>query len=338
MAETTRPERCNSSNNSKMILNLIKNFENKRVLVIGDSILDDYVYAKSAGLSLETPTLLAEQEKEEFLWGGASNVVKNILELGANVGFITLLGEDKDSEHYLNFKHENFKLFPVIERGRKTTVKKRFFIEKSGVLYKYLEIHNLNNKQLNSDSEKKVLEYLKENLKLYDILLIIDQAEFNYGIMSDFLINEIKKIAKQNNKPLIINSQIFRREPNHKKYSGADIISMNLKEAKTIYPEFTLEKLPELYNMLGSNVCMTLGEKGSLLFLNNKKYESESIKVKEIDSCGAGDSFISAFLLSDPLENPEQALLIGNIWAGLSVTKLGTEVPKKQELIDYINP
>ncbi len=335
MAETERSQGRDSSHNGE-ILDIIQNFQNNKVLVIGDSILDHFVYGKEAGLSLETPTLLAEFVKEEFLWGGAGNVVENLLELGARVGFLTVLGS-KDSEQFLEHGYENLSLYAVIDPRRKTTVKSRFFVKKGGQSHKHLELHKLNNFPINKEPEMKVLELLNEKIHEYDVVLVIDQAEFNNGIMSDKIIEETKRLCKEYNKLLVVNSQIFRRKFVHHKYAGAGLISLNVKEAEEILPGFTLEKINELSGVLNSNVCLTLGSEGSILYLDGKLYKQPSIKVEEVDSCGAGDSFLSAFTLANPLENPELALQIGNVWAGLSVTKLGTSLPEKQELIKYFS-
>ncbi len=334
MEQTQRSQRLDSSDNRE-ILETIQGFQDKNILVIGDSILDHFIHSNAAGLSLETPTLLAEPQKEEFLWGGAGNVVENLLELGAKVGFLTLLG-DKDSHHFLDHTYENLSLYAVIDPRRKTTVKSRFFVKKGNTIYKHLELHKLNNFPINKESEQKVLEILKEKISDYNTVLVVDQAENNNGMMSDKLIEEVKKLCKENKKILIVNSQVFRRKPNHAKYSGADIISLNVKEAKEILPEFSFERINELSGVLNSNICLTLGSEGSILYLNGKLYKEQGIKIEEVDSCGAGDSFLSAFSLSNPLKNPGLALKIGNIWAGLSATKLGTSILEKQELIEYI--
>lgn len=319
---------------NQVILELIESFVEKRVLVIGDSILDHFVYSKAVGLSLETPTILGECEKEEFLWGGAGNVVENLLELGANVGFLTVLG-DKDSQHFLNHNYKNLSLYAVIDPERKTTVKSRFFLKKGNTGYKSLELHKLNNFPINKESETKVLGLLNDKISFYEIVLVIDQAENNNGMMSDKIIEEVKSLCKEKNKLLIVNSQIFRRESSHKKYSGADIICLNVKEAKEILPDFSLDKINQLSEVLNSNICLTLGSEGSAFYLNSKVYKEPGIKVEEVDCCGAGDSFLAAFSLANPLENPENALNISNVWAGLSVTQLGTLIPQKQELIKY---
>jgi len=315
----------------KKRLNIIDNFQNKNLLVIGDSILDVSVYSKAIGLSLETPTIKAKEEKTDYSFGGAGNVVKNILELGAKCSFITLLGEDSDAEFYKRFQHPNFKLFPLIEKDRKTTVKKRFWIERSGHNYKIFQLDKLDNSPIKQESEEKTIKLLRNNIQNYDLILLVD---YRHGMMSKSLIKSIKEIAL-NKKPVIASSQVSESLANHRDYSGVDLICMNQEEAKAIWPDFKTTKISELESSLDSGVCITMSKHGSIMSLNHNVYSSKGIKTNEVDSCGAGDYFLAALSLSD-LTKPEDSLYIANCWAGLSVKKLRTIHPKKQELLDYI--
>ena len=99
----------------QLILSLIGNFSKKRVLVIGDSILDLNTYTTPLGFALETPTPKYKKEKKEFAYGGAANVVNNILGLGAKCTFITVIGNDNEAEHYDLFKNSNLNFMPVTE-------------------------------------------------------------------------------------------------------------------------------------------------------------------------------------------------------------------------------
>jgi rfaE bifunctional protein kinase chain/domain len=317
------------------IKNLIDDFSKKKVLVIGDSILDKSVFGSALGLSLESPTLKGKKEKTEISFGGAGNAIENILELGAKCTFITLLGEDPDSELYKNFKCENLEFIPIIEQGRLATVKERHWMTRCQT-YKVLQWDQLDNREIKETSIKKALELLKNSIKNYDIILLID---YRHGMMSKSFIDSIKKIAKDNNIFTIASSQVSESSSNHLDYSGVDLIVMNQKEACFIDKNFSIENTDTVENLskiLNSNVCVTLGDKGSILFYKNNKYLVEAIKVTEVDSCGAGDSFISALALGDLKNNPKDSLKLANIFAGLSVKEIGAKPPKKSELLKYL--
>ena len=109
---------------------------------------------------------------------------------------------------------------------------------------------------------------------------------------------------------------------------------MNLKEAKLIDSNFSPELDGRfLTEKLRSNACVTLGGEGALFFAKGQKYYSRGLDVTPVDSCGAGDSFLSAFAVSDFESHPDLSLQLANAWAGLSVQKRGTEVPNIKELI-----
>lgn len=314
------------------LLAAVENFKNKKILVVGDSILDKSVYGTALGLSLETPTLKGKKEKTEYSYGGAANVVENILELGANCTFITLLGDDSESDVYKKWENENLELTPIIEKGRLATVKERHWMTK-GQMYKVLQWDQLDNREINSDSVKNIIEIINKRIKEFDLILLVD---YRHGMMPKSLIESIKKIAKDNNKPIIASSQVSESKSNHIDYSGVDLIVLNKKEAETIDNAFNENNISRLSRKMNSNVCVTLGDKGSIVYFNGKQCFKEPIKVNEIDSCGAGDSFLAALALSD-FNNPEISLMIANIWAGISVQINGAKPPKKQELIDWIN-
>lgn len=333
MEESTRPERCNSSYNRERILGIISNFNNKRVLVIGDSILDANTFLEPAGFALELPIPKYKHLRTDFSFGGAANLVENLLELGAKVSFITLLGKDIYSEYFKKWAHSNLALFSIEEQGRNTIVKERFWLVQGGKNYPKDKINRQTDSLPLPESEEKIINFFLESIKSSEIIIFSD---YRHGMLSESLIKKLREISKSKGKLLFASSQVSQSAANHLSYNGVDLVCLNLKEAESILKENSENKFAQLSKMLNSDICLTLGKKGAILYSQGKEYSADSIAVEEVDSCGAGDSFLASFSISEYKQNPEQALLIGNIWAGLSVTKLGTEVPKKQELINYI--
>jgi rfaE bifunctional protein kinase chain/domain len=311
-------------------LKSLNGFSDKNVLVVGDSILDINIYSQAIGLSLETPTIKAKEKCRDYSLGGAANVVQNILELGAKCSFITLLGDDSDSEFYKKFKNPNFSFHPIIEPQRKTTVKTRFWVERGTNQYKALQIDKLDNSPIEPESEKNII-HLLDSLK-YDSLII---ADYRHGMMSKPLIESIKSL-KNKDIFIITSSQVSEHQANHQDYSGVNLICMNEKEAKEVLPGFRKDNISELGSFLSSGVCVTLGESGAIMSLEGKVYNSKGFKVKEVDSCGAGDSFLAALSLLDIKENPLVSLYTANAWASLSVQQPGTKVPKLKNLSEML--
>ena len=319
--------------NKQVILDIIENFKNKKVLLVGDPILDIYVYGTALGKSAETPTIVAKEERTEVSYGGSSLVVRNILELGAKASYIAVTGNDEEAKYYNNFNHENLTKHFIVDKTRKTTIKKRFWIDG----YKLFQIDNLDNRDLIPELTKKVLDAFNKEIKNCDIVVISD---YRHGMMTKNLIDSIKRIADENNKKVIVDSQVSQRESSHEQYKDYYLICLNVREAKEIDSDFEvkaeLDSFKKLKEKLGSsNLCIKLGEKGSLSLIDEELIENSAIKVKEIDTCGAGDAFLAALSLAD-MKNPNESLQIANYWAGLSVTVQGPHPPKKDDLIKHI--
>ena len=115
----------------------------KKVLVIGDLIIDSSKYGEAVGLSLESPTMKAKLINSDLTFGGSANVVNNLVELGAEVSYLTLIGNDSSTiipeDDILCFTQTLKEFIPIIE-NRKNTIKERFWIEKGNQLYKYFQL------------------------------------------------------------------------------------------------------------------------------------------------------------------------------------------------------
>jgi len=307
----------------------IFSFEDKNVLVLGDSILDISYFGEAIGLSLETPTLKAEEKNTTYTFGGAFNVVENILELGAKCTFITLVGKDQYIKFYKKYNHENLDLIKIVE-NRKNTVKKRFWITRGNSHYKALQMNRTERKSLSAKSEREIIEFLDKNISEYDILLFVD---YNGGLLTESLIDKIKKYDIKT----IASSQISDNKPNHFKYKGSSLICLNSNEYEKNNKELNCNNTVHLSMELESNLCITSGEWGSELFIDDKKYYQPSANVKAIDPIGAGDAFLACLTLCDPWKFPNESLEISNIWAGLSTEKFGTEIISKYKLMEYLD-
>ncbi len=319
--------------NKQVMLDIIENFKNKKVLLVGDPILDIYVYGTALGKSAETPTIVAKEGKTEVSYGGSSLVVRNILELGAKVSYIAVIGNDEEAKYYNNFNHANLTNYFIVDETRRTTIKKRFWIDG----YKLFQIDNLDNRDLSPELTKKVLDAFNKEIKNCDVVVISD---YRHGMMTKNLIDSIKRIADKNNKKVIVDSQVSQRESTHEQYKDCYLICLNVREAKEIDSDFEatveLDCFKKLKEKLGkANLCIKLGEKGSLTLVEGKLIESPAMNVEVKDTCGAGDTFLAALALAD-MKNPNESLQIANHWAGLSVTVQGPHPPKKDDLIKHI--
>ena len=317
-----------------MKLDIIESFKDKKVLLVGDAILDIYIYCKVIGLSLDAPAPEMEEKKSSVFFGGNGLVASHILELGGDLTFIIILGNNEDAKYYDSWVHPKLEKIILTDPTRKTTVKRRWF----GNGKKLLQVNNVDNHYLSSALEKKIIKLVESNAKNADIIVIMDPQ---HGMLSRRLIENIVRISKKHKKPLYVDVQVFHRPSNHHLYKGADTMFLNQNEAKTVYPKFNLKSPAQSLRAIRrklelNNVVVKLGARGSVALFDNQFIKTKLHKIKAVDVCGAGDAFLAAFSLGDR-SYPEESLKIANIWAALSTKIHGTITPKKKALIRAIS-
>jgi len=296
----------------------------KSILVIGDSIVDIYVYGTAIGKSAETPTIVAKKNDEKISIGGAFLVVRNLLELGAKVNFVTLVGADEESRYVREYKHPNLTLTFIIDKYRCTTIKKRYWIDG----YKLLQIDGIDNTNLNSKVKIEAVDKIKPLIRQCDLVVVSD---YRHGFLSEGIPEILVKLASENNKSLYIDSQVSQSSSNHIQYKGATLFCLNYTEAKQIYKDFDIENaldgLAKIKNQLNAqNVVVKLGELGCIGYINGEMMQSSGFPVKAIDTCGAGDAFLAALCVTE-ISDCQQALNFSNKWAALSTLQHGPSPP-----------
>lgn len=312
------------------LLEIIEGFKGKKVLLIGDPILDIYVYGKALGISSETPTVVAAETGTDVTFGGSSLVARNLLELGAMVTDIAVTGDDAEAGLYEGLKHKNLKKHFITEPNRRTTVKKRFWVDG----YKLLQLDNLDNRDIGQETVEGITSKIKLAIAGHDLIVIADNQ---HGMMTDDLINTVRDLSLEYHKNVYVDSQASQRVSNAEKYRDFHFICLNREEANQLDSQFGDNELFEnLKKKLGNaNICVKLGESGSVALVINKLVRTAAIKVKAVDTCGAGDAFLAALSIGNP-SLPAESLYIANVWAGLSVTKHGINPPERKELVSYI--
>ena len=305
---------------------VIKNFRSRHILVVGDSILDKTVLTKAIGISLESPTLKTSEIEENISFGGASNVAKNILALGAKCTFLTLLGKDKYFENYVDLGKE-LNLIPIIT-DRKNTVKSRYWVEKEDVRYKYLQINRGTSAPIEEDKFNEFFGEFKKALPSVDVVVFVD---YNTGVFSNKNNTSLMiEAASAAGKTTIVNSQISDGKNRYPRFAGTGLFCMNEVEALSNYPSFTATNagITGLCESLSADVCVTLGDKGCIASISGATIKLPANFVEPVDPTGAGDSFLAALSVS----LPEQDFRFCNLWASLSIKKMGTTCPSLEEI------
>ncbi len=312
---------------------IIEKFADARVLLVGDSIVDLYTYGTAIGLAAETPTITARQEKVQASLGGAALVCRNLLELGAAVRFVTLVGDDEAARHLQSLKHPKLELIALVAADKPTTVKHRFWVDG----YKLLQLDQRDDRPISDALAAVVLREVETALAHVDFALISD---YRHGLLSDALLPRLLAAVRQSGRTVFVDSQVAQNESNHRLYRGDGIMCLNLREARCIDPAFDPAPRAESFATLArelatDRIVVKLGDAGALALDGDKIASAPAAKVDVVDTTGAGDAFLSAYCLARTVDSggdAGSALALANAWAGLAVQVHGTAPPRRADL------
>ncbi|NIA11464.1 MAG: D-glycero-beta-D-manno-heptose-7-phosphate kinase, partial [Nitrospiraceae bacterium] len=300
------------------------------IAVIGDFMVDHYLWGKSDRISPEAPVPVVEIEKEEDRLGGAGNVVNNLLSLGENVLPIGVLG--KNSRRLLDiFKEKSINTNGLfVDNDRESIIKSRIIAAHQQVLRYDKETKT----PIKQNYETKIIDFISKNIQKIEFFLLSDYAK---GTLTKNLTQKIIDIANNSGKKLIIDPK-----KDFSKYKNAYMIKPNKKELSTatgieIKNKQNLIsagwKLKEKLNL--KYLLVTLSEEGMALF-GNEFIQIPTIAKEVYDVTGAGDSVLASlgFYLkkNDSIIN---AMHFANAAAAVVVGKLGSASASLNEIKEY---
>ncbi|MCX7875363.1 MAG: D-glycero-beta-D-manno-heptose-7-phosphate kinase [Melioribacteraceae bacterium] len=276
---------------------LKKSFTNKKVAIIGDLMLDSYFWGNVSRISPEAPVPIVAIDNEFYRFGGAANVALNIKTLGGFPLPIGVIGDDSDGKILKNLFYESSitDLGIFVDKTRPTTTKSR-------VIANNQHIVRIDKEKVNSIPpiiEKKIINLLKKEIKNIDAIILED---YNKGVLTTTLIEEIINLANENKKIITVdpkfnnffnynNVTVFK--PNRKETEDALGMRLTTKENITNAGNILLEKLN------AKIVLITLGEDGIALFEKNKNEKRVPTKARKVaDVSGAGDTVISTLTMA----------------------------------------
>lgn len=314
---------------------VLKSFSNARVLVIGDIMVDEYIWGRVSRISPEAPVPVVNVTRETLLLGGAANVVNNIRALGGKVSIAGVIGPDDMGKKVV---HELRQIDVdtegvIVEHERPTTVKTRI-VAHSQQMVRY---DRESRSPISSDSIQRIASYLKAELDAIDAIIISDYSK---GVISEHLLREVLEIAK--GKAIVVDPKmnnfnfytgVTAITPNH--HEAAEGAGIKIESGKDVIAagQKILEKLR------CKSVLVTRGEEGMSLFEENGDITHIPTVAKEVyDVTGAGDTVISAFTLALAAgAGFKEAAYISNHAAGIVVGKVGTAVVSADELEKAVN-
>ena len=303
---------------------IIDSFSNSKILIIGDIMMDRYIWGKVSRISPEAPVPVVDVSKISHLLGGAANVANNIYSLGGKVFMAGVVGSDGVGEELLEMlKERKIDVGGVIvDEERPTTLKTRIIAHNQQVVRFDIE----KRERINNRIKRKILNYCLDVIPLCDAVIISDYGK---GVISRSLLASIIEETNRLNKILAVDPKV----DNFLYYKNVTILTPNKLEASQALrteirdEEDLIEAGKRLLSILGARaVLITRGEEGMTLFERNGDITNISTTAKEVfDVTGAGDTVISVVTLALVSGGSfKDSAILSNYAAGLVVGEVGT--------------
>lgn len=313
------------------MINLPENEPN--ILVVGDLMIDHYLWGSCERISPEAPVQVVDIYKENTLLGGAGNVINNLNSLGARVDVMSVIGGCNVSKVLKKLlKKINVKTdFLITQKDRITSKKSRIIAAQQQVI----RFDQESTEEISSQSEDTILENFKLIISDYDIVLISDYGK---GVLTYRLTQALISIASKNKKKVLVDP----KGNDFSKYTGAFLLTPNKKEASDatnlkITDDKSLSKviqnLKEEFRLDVS--IITLSELGVAIY--DTKLRIHPTAAREVfDVTGAGDTILASLGYSLSCnEDIDQAVKFANLAAGIVVGKIGSAAVTLDEIIQY---
>ena len=321
------------------LLFFVNKFSTLNILVVGDTIIDEYITCDPIGMSQEDPTIVVSPLSTKKLIGGASIVAAHAKTLGANVSYISVLGEDENykfTKNYLKNLNITSKLYK--DSTRPTTLKQRF----RALNKTLLRVNHMKQHYINSDIEKNIIKKIKQ-LKNLDLIIFSD---FSYGVLSKSIIEETTKFASKNGISIVADSQSSSQIGNISKFNNMNIVTPTEREIRLSLNDFESglvvlsEKLKKKSNP--KYIITTLGAEGLLIYNSNENElltdNIMALNFNAKDVSGAGDSFLICASMANRVgANIWESAYLGSIAAAIQVSRVGNIPIKKDEIIKELN-
>jgi D-beta-D-heptose 7-phosphate kinase/D-beta-D-heptose 1-phosphate adenosyltransferase len=318
---------------------LLKAAAKCRVLVVGDVMLDQFLWGRVKRISPEAPVPVVEFERESFIPGGAANVARNLTALGAGVKLFGLTGQDDGAKRLRRLlKEDGVETSGLIAaKSRMTTRKSRVIAHQQQVV----RIDRETNEPVDARTTRRLLAAVEKEIDTADAIIL---GDYSKGVVTQELLAELRELCRPREAWLSLDPK-----PAHRlDLAGLSLITPNRKEvfelagladetrhanplrdqnlmaaARAVFKEFT----PEL-------LLVTLGEQGMLLCQRGARPVVIPTMAQEVfDVSGAGDTVIASFTLALAAgASPLEATIFSNHAAGVVVGKMGTAVVTPKEL------
>jgi len=316
-------------------VNNINDLKNLNVLVIGEAIIDEYVFCEALGKSGKESVLALREQKHDKYLGGVLPIAKNIANFCDNISLISYLGEKNEEVNFIKKNlDKKIKTF-FVNKEKSPTIIKRRYLDKVD-RKKILGIYKINDDEINQAIELKILNKLKKNIKKFDLVLV---ADYGHGLIT----KNITKFLIKHSKFLVANAQVNSSNisyHNLSKYNKVNALVINASELRQELRsrDGNIQKLTtNLKQVLKlKNILVTKGKDGAILInQKNKLYECPAFANNVVDKVGAGDTLLALFSIFKASKkfSDEVCLFVASLAAGYSVQNLANELSINKNFI-----
>lgn len=316
------------------IQKIFEDFNSMNVLIIGDVMLDSYIWGAVERISPEAPVPIVTVKKKDFRLGGAANVALNVASLGAKPILCALIGDDEDGKKLIQCFDDRkiSKDGIVVSSHRPTTVKTRIIASSQHVV----RVDEESDKVVNAQEEHDLMLRIEKLLPSCQVVIFED---YDKGVLNTSIIEKTIALAIKYKIPTVVDP----KKRNFLSYKGVTLFKPNLKElreglkvdveaANQSTVESAVRQLKEKLNVSG--VMLTLSEHGVYIDFQNEKIKLAAHAREIADVSGAGDTVVSIAALAVALNlPPRQIAFLSNLGGGLVCQHIGVVPIDKDELL-----
>jgi D-beta-D-heptose 7-phosphate kinase/D-beta-D-heptose 1-phosphate adenosyltransferase len=312
--------------------NIVASFKNKRILVVGDVMLDHYSYGKVTRISPEAPVPIIQIVEERFVPGGAGNVFQNLCEYGVQAVLLAIVGNDeaaKKLKQSCTISSCGETLF-IIDENRRTTVKHRLVAHRQQLL----RVDTEDTAPIASTLESEIVAYVEEHIGTFDCLCIADYAK---GGITESVASKLTDICAEHEIPILVDTK-----PAHFSfYRDCTMLTPNEGEVLAAYPNHTYQEAAKaLFAATNTPVLVTRGKEGvAYVTASGEEFALPSYANEEDvrDVSGAGDTVVATLALALSCGLPaHDAAFIASKAAAIAITKPQTSAVTLSELIETL--
>lgn len=319
---------------------ILQKFSQLNVMVIGDTIVDEYIMCEALGMSQEDPTIVVSPILSNTFLGGAGIVSAHARGMGANVKFFSVSGNDKAGEFAKQkLLDSGVESYFAMDDSRPTTLKQRYRAGNKTLL----RVNHLRQHYISKEIQEELFDEIEKTTNIIDLIIFSD---FSYGCLPEGLIQKVVSLAKTHNITMTADSQSSSQTGDISKFGSMDLVTPTEREIRLSVDDFESglmvisEKLQKLSN--AKNIFITMASEGVIInqYKENDFFTDRlpAMNSNPKDVAGAGDSMLAISSMALAVgANIWEAAYLGSIAAACQISRTGNVPLKIKEILREIN-